>query len=184
MSQKCIYHHEFKKVKDKESKKQMTWTAGKRKELTEKYAWAVPDDRVIQYIVDHSLDSKVYEIGAGNGYWSYEIQKRGGDIMPIDIEPPEDCWTDVYIGSYELLNPDNVDNVLLCWPPANHPMAANCVKHLDPNKVFFVGLENTTVTGDEEFHNIMNSEYNSESTYNIPNWNNKDNKFHMYRKKS
>lgn len=46
----------------------------------------LPSDDLISYLIN--LDS-IIEVGAGMGYWSYVINKNGGDCLPTDIRPPD-----------------------------------------------------------------------------------------------
>lgn len=177
----CEYYDEFDDIKSKNSYKMKTWR-GKRGELTSKYSWAIPNKESLDYLVNQTEDNTIFEIGAGNGYWSYEIQKRGGDIIPIDIDPHEKCWTDVIAGSYDCLKVNKVNQVLLCWPPSDHPMASNTLEHLVPNIVHFIGIENSNITGNEKFHKILKNKYKNSKVIELPYWSNKNNKLVTYIK--
>src|SRR5579885_3340312 len=47
----------------------------------ERWAWAVPDEKAIKTLVEHS---PVVEIGAGTGYWARLATEAGGDVVAYD----------------------------------------------------------------------------------------------------
>lgn len=174
-----VYFQEFKDVQDMGSQKQLKWT-GKRGDLTQKFGWTIPNKNIIQYLVNESKNSKLFEIGAGNGYLSYEIKNNGGRIIPIDIEPPEETWVNVYKMSYEDINPKNVSRIILPWPPANSDMGEKCISYLNPEVVYFIGKENSTVTGSKEFHNRLETDYNCYTVKELPSWTNQPTLFKKF----
>ncbi len=174
-----LYFQEFKDVQKMGSQKQLKW-AGKRGDLTQKFGWTIPNKNIINYLVDESKNSKLFEIGAGNGYLSYEIKNNGGEIIPIDIEPSEETWTNVHQMSYEELKPENISRIILPWPPANSNMGKECVSYLNPRVVYFIGKENSTVTGSKEFHHLLSSEYTCCKEEELPSWTNQPTLFKKF----
>lgn len=49
-----------------------------------KYGYAIPNDAALDEIAKHS---PILEVGAGNGYWAYELTKRGVDVVATDKRP-------------------------------------------------------------------------------------------------
>jgi len=170
------YHDSFQNVLNMDSNKQLLWN-GKRQQLTEKYSWAIPNQKSIDYIVDCS---PLIEIGAGSGYWGYEIDKHGGDITCYDSDPNswDTQWYPVQEGTPHKLQNANISDdftLFLCWPPANNPMAYNAITMLNPNDVIFIGEwspnkhSETHVNGTDEFYEEM-STWNRVKTISIPQW--------------
>ncbi len=52
--------------------------------ILSQYPEYIPSDECIKYL---SSQDNILEIGAGNGYWSYIINKHGGNCYPTDISP-------------------------------------------------------------------------------------------------
>lgn len=167
------YYKDYQSVVDLDSKKQLTWR-GKRGDLTEKYSWAIPNEEVITFLKNESQEEQTIEIGAGNGYWAYEIQRRGGQIVPIDISSPEKTWTDVIRCSYDAINPSSANKIFLCWPPANDNMAFNCLQYLRPKTVYFAGRLNSTETGNHKFHQHLQNAFSKKEQKQLPSWRNRD----------
>ena len=55
-----------------------------RKRLVTKYGFAIPTSKVITRI--KSL-GPILEVGAGNGYWAYELRRAGADVVATDLQP-------------------------------------------------------------------------------------------------
>lgn len=181
MSINISYYNKYKKIKSSGSYKQLTWR-GKRKDLTEKYSWAIPNNLSIRFLADESNIEPIIEIGAGNGYWAHKVQEQGGEIIPIDIKRYDNTWTDVIIASYDSLNESRVNRILLCWPPANSSMAIDSVKHLKPTYIYFVGVKNSSITGNIDFYNYIDTQFREVKTINIPSWSNNNVKLTKYKK--
>jgi hypothetical protein len=109
-------------------------------------------------------------VGAGNGYWAYEIQQNGGNIRPIDIENPTDPWVPITVTNYTTLAPETVTNLFLCWPPANNNMAKNCLTHTKPTNIYFIGIPNSTITGNQKFHDALQNNYTKTYEIKLPSW--------------
>lgn len=174
-----VYFQEFKLVQEMDSQKQLKWT-GKRGDLTQKFGWTIPNKEIINYLVEESKKSKLFEIGAGNGYLSYEIKNNGGKVIPIDIEPTEETWTHVYSLNYKELNPKNVSHIILPWPPANSDMGEKCISYLNPDVIYFIGKEDSAVTGSKEFHNLLTSKYECHKEKELPSWTNQPTLFKKF----
>ena len=175
------YFEEYKKVVNMGSSKQLTWS-GKRGTLTNEYGWTIPTSNLIQTIKNSIGRETIYEIGAGNGYLSYELQKRGVNTHPVDISTPDNTWTEVHNNDYKNLNSSDIKHVLLAWPPANSPMGLNCVQYLEPSTIHFIGKENS-VTGNNNFHSYMNKYYDVKNQLELPSWTHNSTVYKQYHLK-
>ncbi len=174
-----LYLTEYMKVKNMGSNKQLKWS-GKRGDLTKEFGWTIPNKSIIEFLVQESQKEPLYEIGAGNGYLSYEIQKYGGETIPIDIEIPEKTWSNVKEMSYEKLNPKSVSRIILPWPPANSPMGGKCIQYLSPSVVYFIGKSNSNITGTKEMHELLTNKYNCVEEIELPSWTDNPTMFKKY----
>lgn len=173
------YFKAYMDVKRLGSQRQMKWS-GKRGELTKRFGWTIPNKKIIELLSNESTESPLVEIGAGNGYLSYEIQKNGGKTIPIDISPAENTWVTVKEMSYKELDSSTTSQIILPWPPANSSMGVDCIRYLKPNTVYFIGKPNSTVTGTEEFHTLLNEKYNCIKSCKLPSWTSKKTVFKKY----
>lgn len=61
-----------------------------RNDITAKYAWAIPAPESIDWIVERLDGRAVVEIGAGTGYWAWQLSQRGVDVNAYDLHPPSE----------------------------------------------------------------------------------------------
>lgn len=183
------YFETFQSLQETHGFRGQTWF-GERQDLVERYSWAVPNKRVLQYL--SSFNGPVYEIGAGNGYWANLLEQRGVDVTAVDQSPPTDGelqWTDVeekYIDEQTSRTDfgsqlrDSV--VLLVWPPYGRNMAyhvANC----DPAHILYVGEARGGCTANSKFFDTVESTYGAVETIPIPSYEGiHDNCYHYVRK--
>lgn len=157
------YYKQFKNnIKTQKGK---TW-CGKRKKYVGKYGWTIPNKKFIKEIL---TQDNILEIGAGKGYIAYETNKYENVIYPIDIQNYENSWVNVDNKSLTEIN-TKYNTILLCWPPANEPLAYESIKKLQPKIVYFAGVPYSTITGNKQFHIEINKKYSVEKQIDIPSW--------------
>lgn len=136
----------------------------KTSKLCEKYAWAIPDDRVLRILESFS---PIVEVGAGKGYWASLLRQRGVDILAYDkfcytknIKANSDkknksdvpTFTEVLRGGPEVLQqPETTHrNLFLCYPDEAESMAADCLdqvlQHHTAEYILHVGENISTGT--------------------------------------
>lgn len=172
LNKSCVinsYLEEYQKSKD-------TWGRySARQELVRKYAWAIPNDEAINYIV--SL-SPIIEVGAGAGYWASLVRQAGGSIVALDKDPykndwVEGNWTQVdKLSSYYQLRKKNYSNhtLFLCWPPYADSMAFDCLKKYKGSRLIYVGESQGGCTADNNFFNLLDKEWEENMYIDIPQW--------------
>ena len=122
--------------------------------LRRAYAWAVPSHEALGAIAEASPRG-VVEIGAGTGYWAYELRDRGVSVEAYDIAPVHlDLhngyhhlgdggnalpWFDVQAGGAEAAAAHSERTLLLCWPPGGDSMAEECLDAYKGDTVVYVG---------------------------------------------
>lgn len=160
------YESEYAQVPETDRKK--VWPAA-RKKLVQKYGWGIPTDEVISRLTAASIDQPLFEVGAGNGYIAHVVQTNGGNIIPVDIYPPEQVWTTVYELCFTELTKEYVQSLLLVWPPAHSSVAADCIEELEPERLFFIGHPHSHITGDEAFHTHL-TDFSCSFEVELPSW--------------
>mgnify|MGYP006276795777 CR=1 FL=1 len=107
-----------------------------REGMTEKYAWAIPSDEVIEEMVEFA--PKYLEMGAGSGYWARALNEAGAEVEAYDDGsweyPP--TWYDVKKGGVEKI-PDHVDpesSLLLVWRSPEAPVTLS--RHFESSIMF------------------------------------------------
>jgi hypothetical protein len=149
-----------------------------RRDLCHKYSWAVPTIGALQRI---AALGPVVEIGAGTGYWAYLLRELGVDVLAYDIAPAgapgckngwhgdATSWTKVVKGGPERAAYCPERTLFLCWPPYSNPMAYHALKCYQGNTLVYVGEDSYGCTGDEAFHDLLDSEWERE-WYSIPSY--------------
>jgi 2-polyprenyl-3-methyl-5-hydroxy-6-metoxy-1,4-benzoquinol methylase len=56
-----------------------------RDDFVRRYAWAVSDPASLDFVAEW-LGERAIEIGAGTGYWAWQLAQRGTDIIAVDDE--------------------------------------------------------------------------------------------------
>lgn len=127
---------------DINGKREKAWDEIEKKsqELSNQFAWAVPDEKALKII---EYFSPLIEIGAGKGYWARLLQNRGVDILPFDkfVGEMDSTWTDVKAGDpSSILKPIAKDrNLFLCYPDEAESIAAVCLENFQGEYIVHVG---------------------------------------------
>ena len=145
----------------------------KRFAITNHYSWAVPNQEAIDYLVSQS---PIIEMGAGTGYWSKLISDSGGEVIAFDESPYDNHWCKNQW--YEITKIDSVDilanypehTLFLCWPPYDTPFAYDCLKAYKGSQLIFVGESYGGCTGDDNFFDLLEEEWEEVHSIDIPQW--------------
>lgn len=166
-----------------------SWTVSflARERLVKHYAWAVPTPAAINLLIRYS---PLVEMGAGGGYWASLVQQKAtpDTIIPYDIAPGKNhwvdkLWTEVVTGGPEVLK-DHKDRALfLCWPPYSEPMAGNCLTHYEGEHVILIGEGNGGCCGDDTLYEMLDKQFESIETLNIPQWHGLHDYLEVFRRK-
>lgn len=151
-----------------------------RRRLVQKYAWAIPDQEAIEVIASYF---PIVEIGAGTGYWAALIRQLGGEICCYDIKPPEQNWFKVSVGYPEHIKDHSNSTLFLCWPPYAEPMATDCLKLYSGKILLYVGEGHWGCTGDDNFHELLEKEFEEIRCVEIPQWSGLHDYLWVYRRK-
>jgi len=155
-----------------------------RNEFTHKYSYAIPTLDALLTIREFS---PLIEIGAGTGYWAWLLRQLNTDIIAYDSNPPTPesdenrfhvrsaCWTEVLQGDERELDNHPHRTLLLCWPPANNPMATQTLRRYRGRTFLYVGEPPLadgfmSSTGDEEFVELLHEQWAVVRTVSLPNW--------------
>jgi hypothetical protein len=169
-----------------------------RRALVEKYSYAIPNNDALHVIATFA---PLIELGAGTGYWSWLLQQRGVDIVAYDLDPPQQpgmvnrfhpmntCWTEVSRGDETVLPHHRERSLLLCWPPGQDPMAFNALKSYQGNTFLYIGQLPLARglkgwTGDDNFFALLNRDWQTVTTVELPCWELCWDKLYVYRRRS
>lgn len=158
-----------------------------RKDLVQKYAWAVPDDEAIEAMATYS---PLVEMGAGNGYWAWLLRQANVEVMAFDgFESggfgyvQGETWTPVEPGGPSTLLEFGPEwNLFLCWPPYRDPFGYECLLNFNGKYVIYVGEDSYGCTGDGYFHLALRKAFDHITYVNIPSWDGLADRLHIYKK--
>ena len=138
-----------------------------RRPLCQKYSWSVlsPFDRA--WISDQTGGRPLVEIGAGSGYWAWQLAQGGTDVVAYDPHPVSPgnryCTSGPYFPvrqgdeSAVAHHPDRV--LMMVWPPKGSPYAANALARYTGDLLIYAGLPAGRCTADDTFHDVLGRDW-------------------------
>lgn len=152
-----------------------------REGLVRKYSWSIPNPAAVSFVYEHARGGLV-EIGAGTGYWAWQLSQRGLSVVAYDKHPPDqerngyhNIVTDgrgyrtseqgewkarptfhpVIKAEHEIAAAHPDRTLFLCWPPYDGPMAADALAAYTGNRVIYIGEGDGGCTADDRFHKML-----------------------------
>jgi len=142
-----------------------------------RYAFALPTEPALALIARYA---PIVELGAGTGYWSFLLRRRGVDVVAYDLAPPDRLpnpnalrpltWTGVEQGGVDVLAayPDRA--LFLCWPAYRDPFAVEALTAYAGRTLLYIGEPAGGHTADDSFFELLEREWTPESRLALPNW--------------
>src|SRR5947207_7583559 len=144
-----------------------------REKCCKTYAWAIASPVSVAFVARH-VDPCAIEIGAGTGYWAWQLSQHGIDILAYDIAPPDKIpndyftprmerpsttlvktWHPVQQGGPEVLTEHPDRTLFLCWPPYASDFAHQCLNAYQGQRFVFIGEPYGGCTGDKDFFKLL-----------------------------
>jgi hypothetical protein len=141
-------------------------TGLERQSLCVRYTWSIPSPGDIAWIRNNLNGQGVVEIGAGAGYWAWQLQQAGVDVVAYDPNPvgqntfaAHRAYTDVRIGddSAAAEHPDRA--LMLCWPSYCDPFAKQALHAYQGDTVIYIGEGEGGCCADDRFHRILRRDF-------------------------
>lgn len=136
-----------------------------RLQLCKTYAWSIPSPGDIAWIKDKLDGRAVVEIGAGTGYWAWQLSQAEVDVRAYDREPGVNhfcggvAYHPVLQGGPEAAASYPTRALLLCWPPYGSSMATESLKAYAGDLVISIGEPEGGCTGDDEYFALLGKEF-------------------------
>lgn len=76
-----------------------SYLARSRNEVVRKFSWAISDPDTVDFVAEHATGNDhrgVVEVGAGTGYWAYQLAQCGVDVLAYDLAPPYQTANDYH----------------------------------------------------------------------------------------
>ncbi len=162
-----------------------------RNELCRQYTWAIPDPVTLEFVATWLKPSAI-EMGAGVGYWAWQLSQLGIDIIAFDQVPPQiksgnhyhsprnekegklqdetrPVFFEVREGMPETLKEHTERVLFLCWPPMSE-MALECLEHYRGKRLVYIGEGNGGCTASEAFFEKLVQEWDEVASHRPIQW--------------
>ncbi|SDM32782.1 methyltransferase domain-containing protein [Allokutzneria albata] len=123
--------------------------------LQRRLAWALPSPGDLDWVLEQLAGRPVLDLGAGLGYWAWQLAQLGVDVLATDVAPSE-AWLD----DVEPFHPvdhhpaDPADHperaLLLSWPPSGG-LAGEALRAYTGDTVIYLGELNPDICGGTDF---------------------------------
>lgn len=146
-----------------------------RDEFIAQFGFAILSEPAIEAIRAHA---PIVEVGAGCGYWSYELRQAGIEVVATEPEPGTKWgsiprawkpWLEMekLSGREAVLKYPN-HSLLMCWPSLNDDWPFVTLGVFQGSTVLYVGEGDGGCTADDKFHELLDSKFNEIQTVAIP----------------
>jgi hypothetical protein len=151
-----------------------------RSELCARYSWSIPSPGDVAWLVQLLAGRAVVEIGAGSGYWAWQLAQAGIDVAAYDPHPPgpennfnqHRLYHPVAEGDHECAadHPDRA--LMLCWPSYGAEFAKQALHHYQGDTVVYIGESEGGCCADDRFHRILARDYDEagRSPFHVTYW--------------
>lgn len=150
-----------------------------RDEIICKFGFAILTSKTVEVLRSYV---PILEVGAGSGYWAYELRRVGVDVVATDPGTGkyrfDKCdinggkwkfWTSVEkINALDAIAKYPRRSLLIVWPDYDETWAATALKAYEGNTVLYVGEGTGGCTGNDEFHNVLDKGFPIQKVIEIP----------------
>jgi len=149
----------------------------RRRWCVRRYAFAIPTEAALDAVARYA---PIVELGAGTGYWTYLLRRRGVDCVAYDLAPPDRqpnpnrlrplTWTHVDRGDVGVLAGHAERTLFLCWPSYRDPFAARALAAYVGTRLIYVGEPAGGHTADDDFFSLLARDWQAAENVALPNW--------------
>jgi hypothetical protein len=147
-----------------------------RDDFIAKFSFAIPTKKALEVVGKYA---PILEVGAGSGYWAYELRKLGVDVIATEPKPGEykamgrhiwdKQWTEVEtLAAKEAVVKYPDRNLLVVWPSLGDPWAYECLRRFKAKFVLYIGEGHGGCTADDRFHIYLKKKFTEVDSVSIP----------------
>lgn len=143
-----------------------------RTEYRRRFGFVIPNEQILSRIAQFSPHGAL-DWGAGNGYLAYLLSAIGVDALAVDVATVESgynafwspkiakfrkrrSWMLPQVSNDKHLTQTAGRTLILAWPPAQDPMAAECLSKYRGSRVIYIG-EWRRATANDDFHELLSA---------------------------
>lgn len=142
-----------------------------RQHLATRYAWSIISPGDVTWMVEQLAGRAVVEIGAGSGYWAWQLEQAGVDVAAYDPNPPGEDNKFCAAGPYTTVLPDDASAVkhhqdralLMVWPPYEGEHARHALSLYEGDLLIYAGEGWGGCTADDGFYELLEAEWDEVS---------------------
>jgi hypothetical protein len=161
----------------------------RRDDGIKRFGFAVLTEGAITLLRPHA---PYIEVGAGSGYWAYEMEKRDVEVVATDPKKLEDNtyefakqWTKVKrMTGTQAVKKYLEHTLLMVWPCYNKPWAYNTLKAYKGNKFVYCGEGSWGCNANDAFHKLLLDEWEQRISIYLPQWSGIHDYLDVYVRKS
>ncbi|WP_416976648.1 hypothetical protein [Streptomyces sp. T028] len=142
-----------------------------RSTLCTKYAWSIVSPGDVAWMVQVLDGRAVVEIGAGTGYWAWQLEQAGVDVAAYDPNPVGDnrfCtggpYTTVLADDASAVKHHQDRALLMVWPPYGGEHARHALASYKGDLLLYAGEDAGGCTADNEFYELLANEWDDGAT--------------------
>ena len=140
-----------------------------RSSLCGRYSWSIPSPGSVAWIAKLTADCGVVEIGAGSGYWAWQLSQAGVDVVAYDPHPVGEGNKYAKHGPYHPVRvgdqaaaAEHGDRVLmLCWPSYCSDFAEQAVRAYPGDLLIYIGEDWGGCCADDGFFKLLDAEWDA-----------------------
>lgn len=139
--------------------------------LATRYAWSIISPGDVAWLVEQLNGRAVVEVGAGTGYWAWQLEQAGVDVAAYDPHPPADDNPYCKAGTYTTVLRDDASAVkhhqdralLMVWPPYGGEHARHALSVYEGDLLIYAGEGWGGCTADDGFYELLDAEWDEVS---------------------
>ncbi|MFR9675877.1 hypothetical protein [Streptomyces sp. TR02-1] len=135
--------------------------------LRTRFAWGIPTPQDLTWML-RLLDGRgVVEVGAGTGYWAWQLRQAGAEVECFDLHAPGEDNVYCTGGPYTVVDPGGPEvaglfprrALLLVWPPRGVDVAARSLHAYQGDLLFLCAPADQDLSGDEDFYRALSARW-------------------------
>lgn len=144
-----------------------------RDNFTTKYAWAVPDEIVMEKLKQFCGERVVVEVGSGKGLWAKLMRAKGINVIATDLYVDPEAFTlveelDCVETVKRYSNPKHI--LMMVWPPQRYSMSSDTLSNFREDTLIYVGEPQGFSTGCDDFFEMLKAQWTLKAIWDIPQW--------------
>lgn len=138
-----------------------------RSHLCARYSWSIPSPTSVAWIANLTAGRGIVEIGAGSGYWAWQLTQAGVNVVAYDPHPAGEgneyakhgTYYPVAVGDQSAAVGCGDRALMLCWPSYCASFAAEALKAYPGDLLIYIGEGWGGCCADDDFFKLLDTEW-------------------------